>query len=116
MADAATIGKENEAVQQKRGTPCIPGARLKSRPADLKEKITDLDGFREWKLREHSESTGSYRSIDLDNERKMVVAHSPKRARKDKNKREPLFTQFSLPPCNEFLNRTRLLKIEIFAN
>ena len=74
VADAAMIGKENEAALQERGTPYILGARLKSRPADDKEKILDLDGYRKWKFREHSESIGSFRTIDLVGERMMVVA------------------------------------------
>ena len=88
VADAAMISKENEAALQKRGTPYILGARLKSRPADEKEKILDLDGYRKWTFREHSESIGSFRVIELDGEREMVVTHSPKRARKDKNNRD----------------------------
>ena len=88
VADAAMIGKENEAALQERGTPCILGARLKSRPAGEKEKILDLDGYSKWKFREHSESIGSFRTIDLVGERMMVVTHSPKRARKDKHNRD----------------------------
>ena len=79
--------KENEAALKERGTPCILGARLKSTPAWLKKKILDKRCYRGRDRNEHSDSIGSYRTID-DGERRIAVTHSPKRARKDGCERE----------------------------
>ena len=79
--------KENEAPLKERGTPYILGARLKSTAAKLKKMILDKRCYRAWDRKEHSDSIGSYRTID-DGERRIVVTHSPRRARKDRHERE----------------------------
>ena len=87
VADAAMLTKQNEAALKERGTPYILGARLKSSTVKLKKMILDKRCYRGWDRTEHSDSIGSYRTID-DGERRIVVTHSPKRARKDGYDRE----------------------------
>lgn len=87
VADAAMINKENEAALQERGTPYILGARLRSRPAEQKRKLLDLDGYSTWGRGEYSGSIGRFRRIE-DGERTLVVTHSLRRARKDAHDRE----------------------------
>ncbi len=87
VADAAMIGRENEAALRQRGTPYILGARLKSRPAAQKRKILDPDGYSAWGRDECSRSIGRYLCIE-DGECRLVVTHSSRRARKDVHDRE----------------------------
>ena len=87
VADAAMINKENQAALQARGTPYILGARLKSLPSALTEKVLDVNGYVDWGRTEHSRTIGRYRSIE-DGDRKLVVTYSPRRARKDAHNRE----------------------------
>ena len=86
VADAAMISRENQQALQRRGTPYILGARLKSRRAAERELILDLDGYEAWNRDEYADSVGSLRCI-ADGESRLVVTHSPRRARKDERDR-----------------------------
>ncbi len=81
------ISRDNEAALQARGTPYILGARLKSRKADETRQILDLDGYVPWERGARSRSIGSYRTIEAGACR-LVVTHSPRRARKDAHDRQ----------------------------
>ena len=87
VADAGMISRDNETALQARGTPYILGARLKSRPAAQKRRILDPDGYGPWGRDECARSIGSFQCV-ADGERRLVVTHSPKRARKDARERE----------------------------
>ncbi len=86
-ADAGMTGRDNEAALQARGTPCILGARLKARPAAQKRRVLDPDAYGPWGRDECARSIGSFLCIEAGG-RRLVVTHSPKRARKDARERE----------------------------
>ena len=87
VADAGMISRENRQALEQRGTPYILGARLKSCRAALKRQILDLDAYAPWGRDRHAEQLGRIRAIS-DGESRLVVTHSPRRARKDAHQRE----------------------------
>lgn len=58
------VGQVNQCRLKQRGTPRIPGARLNSNMAKLKKNILDKRCYRGRDQLEHSDSVGSYRTID----------------------------------------------------
>ncbi len=87
VADAGMISRENRQALEQRGTPYILGARLKSCRVALKRQILDLDAYAPWGRDRHAEQLGRIRAIS-DGDARLVVTHSPRRARKDAHQRE----------------------------
>ena len=88
IADAGLLSKANEAALRARGIPFILGARLKSLPRALKDKVLDGDGCRTRDgAAELAGSVSSCRDI-ADGERRVIATRSERRARKDGRQRE----------------------------
>lgn len=87
VADAGLINKANEKALQERGTAYILGARIKNQSAAITREILDLDSYSSWGYKEYGASISKYLCI-TDDERKLIVTYSPKRARKEEHKRQ----------------------------
>ena len=66
-----------------RGTPYILGARLKASPKALKAPILEVAAYDAWGRTAYADSVAAIRDLSLDDGSRLVVTHSPRRARKD---------------------------------
>ena len=79
VADAAMFGQENLSVLQAAGHRYIVGARLRNLPRALKERILSVERYRALPGAEAGRKVGVFRHRG----RRLLVAYSPRRARKD---------------------------------
>ena len=79
VADAAMFGRENLSALEAAGHRYIVGARLRNLPGALKERILNVARYRALPGAEAGRKVGVFRHRD----RRLVVAYSPRRARKD---------------------------------
>ena len=89
VADAALLGKDNQALLQAHDLPCILGYRMKSAPASVKAALLDETGYRPWAGHgaQNEAETGRCKVIEHDGSR-IIVTWSPARARKDAHRRD----------------------------
>ena len=86
VADRSMFGEENLKNMEDRGLQYIVGARLKSLPTELKERILDLGSYRP------ADSSEGSLSAEFEHKgRRIVVGWSPKRAKKDAADRKKAF-------------------------
>ena len=85
VADSAMVGKENQELLEKDNRPYIIAARLKNLGKEMKGKIMDKTNYKPFGKEEES---GSVTSFPLENGKRLIVHHSPKRARKDAHDRQ----------------------------
>lgn len=81
VADSAMLSKDNIKILEDAGFEYIVGARLKSLPGGLTERILDKANYRE------IEEGYSVASFDY-NKKRLVVSYSAKRAARDRAERE----------------------------
>jgi len=84
VADAGMFGEANLAGLESAGHSYIVGARLQSLPKALKERIVETGRYRGAAAME----AGGRVAVFRHRGRRIVVAHSPKRAAKDKKDRQ----------------------------
>lgn len=85
VADSGLFNSSNLNVLEDAGFEYIVGARLKNLPKDLQEKVLDLSNYDNEPLDEEDQIR--YCEF-LHQERRLIVSHSTKRARKDAFDRE----------------------------
>jgi len=79
VADAAMFGRENLSALEAAGHRYIVGARLRNLPRALKERILNVARYRALPGAEAGRKVGVFRHRG----RRLLVAYSPRRARKD---------------------------------
>ncbi len=84
VADAGMFGEENLAGLESAGHRYIVGARLRSLPRALQDRIVETGRYRGAAAMEAGGKVGVFRHRG----RRVVVAYSPKRAAKDKKDRQ----------------------------
>ena len=98
VSDSALLSKENLSLLESKRQGYIVGARLRNLSNSLKEKILDKDNYHPLKMRvknqevntglDDMESEYSVAYFDLDENRRLIVTYSPRRATKDRLDRE----------------------------
>ena len=88
VADAGMLGRANQRALRDRGAPYIPGARLKACPKALRARIPDVAAYAAWGRSECADSVAAIRDPPLEDGGRLVVTHSPRRARKDARDRD----------------------------
>ncbi len=83
VADAGMLSRANRQALRDRGTPYILGARLKACPKALRARILDVAAYAAWGRSEYADSVAAIRDLPLEDGGRLVVTHSPRRARKD---------------------------------
>jgi len=83
VADAGMPGRANRRALRDRGTPYIPGARLKACPKAPGARIPDVAAYAAWGRAEYADPVAAVRDPPLEDGGRPVVTHSPRRARRD---------------------------------
>ena len=89
VADAGLLNSDNISLLEENNLEYIVGARLKNMKKSLHAKITDLETYTE------SDSGLSYKSIELDDGKSLILSYNRKRAKKDAFDREKNITKLS---------------------
>jgi len=82
VADSAMLSKSNLKLLEENNQGYIVGARLKSLPKELKEKILDRSNYIK------GEAGYEYGCFELEDGRRLIVTYSERRALKDRMDRE----------------------------
>ena len=83
VADSGMLNNKNLSEMQAHGFKYIVGARLKNLPKDLKARVVDESNYGE------AQTDQECRLAEFShNDRRLIVSHSEKRARKDAHDRE----------------------------
>ena len=83
VCDAGMLNEANMRLLESMGCEYIVGARLKNTTKEMQKQITDRSSFHKLESQDIEAKT-----IDLENERKLIVTYSQKRARKDQCDRD----------------------------
>ncbi len=84
VADSGLFNENNLTLLEEAGYDYIVGARLRNLSKSMKDQILDL--FKYSKAQLDEDETLSLRELDYNN-RRLIISHSSKRARKDKHDR-----------------------------
>ena len=85
VADSGLLNTKNLQAMDDAGFKYIVGARLRSMKSDVQKQVLDIDNYTCY---ENQEDKLKLASFVLDQNRKLFVSHSAKRARKDAYDRE----------------------------
>ena len=83
-ADSGLLSKMNLEYLESNGIKYIVGARLKNLPSKIIEQVTNINSFRKITGEENYEKINS---LNLTENKKLIVTHSDSRAQKDKSDR-----------------------------
>jgi len=84
VADSAMFNEKNLTLLEEAGYEYIVGARLRNLPKDLKDEVVNISQYTT--SSQHDDATISLRELTHNN-RRLIISHSTKRARKDAHDR-----------------------------
>lgn len=88
-ADSALLSGENIERFRQKQQPFIVGARIKNLSKELTKKILDSSGYKNlFETEDQTEEAITYQEIKIEDDLRLIVSYSPKRAAKDKYDRE----------------------------
>ena len=92
VADAGMLSKANQEALKQRNIPYILGLRPKSMPKKLQSEVLDRKKYSYFDVSAETEEKISYQEIRMGEDR-IIITHSPKRAKRDENMRNKRIVQ-----------------------
>ena len=86
VADSGLLNRKNLQILEEKGYDYIVGARLRTTSKKLQDEILNLSYYKE--IKNFDGDVIKMRELDYDENRRLIVTHSTKRARKDEHDRE----------------------------